>query len=260
MEGRNKSRSPSRQPKEKPFLEAPLHWEIERLKIETKKIALEREEIEINVLVEDFKARWQELVSLNNENNRWTTLYVTALLLVIGWVINNSGQNGGGLADLYARSDNAYLILSIAVLNALYAFSMAFKGYQIQQIALYQYEVIGRRIRDLSKDFNQWERYRRINFMIWRGYDPIRLAYSLLVKSLPFVVSYTIILLYWRYQWSTQAGLDHLKSSRNWFSFSAFFVVNCAVLFSLRTLKLGKRWTQILDVETSGECRKGDGH
>src|SRR5258705_5181060 len=216
--------------------------ETERLKHEEERITLERQQIEINLHLEDFKARWQELLSLQNENNRWTTLYVTVLLLVVGWVINNSGQHNSGLGDLYARSDNAYLILSIAVLNALYAFAMAFKGYQIQQIAQYQYEVISQRIRIISKiEFNEWERYRR-----GQGHKLLRLAYFLLVKSLPIVVSYTIIVQYWHYQWNPQAISDSWKSSRNWFSIAAFILVTFSFIFSLLTLKLGRRWNIIL--------------
>ncbi len=225
----------------------------ETLKIAAEELALKRQQVEINLLVEDFKARWQELINLQNENNRWTSLYVTALLLVIGWVINNNWQHDGGFADLYARSNNSYLILTIAVVNALYAFSMAYKGYQIQQIALYQHEVLGRRIRDFATEFDRWERYRRMNFVTWHGQDPIRLAYFVLVKSLPLIVSYTIILMYWSYQWTTQALLYHWKSSRNWFSIGAFFLVNCALVFSLRTLKLGKLWIDVLDHQSSDQ-------
>jgi hypothetical protein len=212
--------------------------------IEREKLLLQREEIAVDLLVEDFKGRWQELLSLQNENNRWTTLYVTALVIVIGWLINHNGQTGGGLAELYARADNSYLILSIAVVNALYAFSMAYKGYQIQQIALYQHEVLVPRIRKFSSDFNDWERFRRSNFGTFYGQDPIRLGYFILVKSLPLVVSYTIILLYYHYQWNIEAGTHHWSSWRNWFCIAALVLVNSAVVLSLLTLRLGKRWVK----------------
>jgi hypothetical protein len=223
--------------------------ESEKSRTENENLVLQRQEIEINLLVEDFKGRWQELQSLQNENNRWTTLYVTALLVVIGWLINHNGQKGGGLGDLYALADNSYLILSIAVVNALYAFSMAYKGYQIQQIALYQHEILVPRIRNFSPDFDEWERYRKSKFATWHGQDPIRLGYFILVKSLPLVVSYTIILLYYGYQWETEVGLHHWRSWRNWFCAGAFILVNSAVSFSLLTLRLGKRWTKLLDTE-----------
>jgi hypothetical protein len=221
----------------------------ETLKIAAEELALERQQVETSLLVEDFKARWQELLSLQNENNRWTSLYVTALLLVIGWVINNNWQHDGGFADLYARSNNSYLILTIAVVNALYAFSMAYKGYQIQQIALYQHEVLGRRIRDFAREFDQWERYRRRIFVTWHGQDPIRLAYFALVKSLPLVVSYLIIVMYWSNQWTTEAQIHHWKSWRNWYSILTFLLVDCALLFSVQTLKAARRWIRILEEE-----------
>src|SRR2546423_750223 len=111
-----------------------ISLEREKLELEHLKLALEDRKIAINLYLEDFKARWQELLNFENENNRWTTLYVTALLLVIGWVLNNSGKYMG-LRSLYSDSDNAYFIMTIAIVNAIYTFAMAFKGYQIQQIA-----------------------------------------------------------------------------------------------------------------------------
>ena len=107
-----------------------LAVEHRKLALEDRKLDLEDRKLAVNLYVEDFKARWQELLNFENENNRWITLYVTALLLVISWVLNNSGRYAG-LGGLYSYSDNAYFILSIAIVNAVYTFAMAFKGYQI---------------------------------------------------------------------------------------------------------------------------------
>src|SRR5438128_7076123 len=103
-----------------------LALEREKMALEREKLALERKKLDkedtklaVTLYVEDFKARWQELLNFENENNRWVTLYVTALLLVISWMLSNGGKYNG-LAGLYGENDNAYFIMSIAVINALY--------------------------------------------------------------------------------------------------------------------------------------------
>lgn len=60
-----------------------ISLEHDKLAVERDKIALEESKLAVSLYVEDFKARWQELLNFENENNRWITLYVTALLLVI---------------------------------------------------------------------------------------------------------------------------------------------------------------------------------
>ena len=238
--------------------------EKEKLALEREKLTLEKKKVELNLYVEDFKARWQELLNFENENNRWTTLYVTALLLVTGWVLNNIGKYGG-LKGLYAESDNAYFIMSIAIVNALYTFAMAFKGYQIQQIAQYQYDFLGGRIWKLSGTaFNEWERYRREKFGKPGGPEPIRTTYFVLISSLPTIVSYTIIVLYWFFQWWEQAAIHHWKSPRNWFSVATFALVTCSLVLSILTSKLNKRWDSILkqsiERTRAAEAGKGDSH
>lgn len=223
-----------------------LVLERDRFALEREKFEFEKKKIEIGLYVEDFKARWQELLNLENENNRWTTLYVTALLLVIGWVLSNSSKYGS-LRILYAESDNAYFIMGIAVVNALYTLAMAFKGYQIQQIAQYQYEFLADRIWKLSATpFDEWERYRREAFSSRRGPEPLRAAYFLLISSLPTIVSYTIIILYWAFEWQRQTEFHHGQNFRNWFSVAVFLLVNIILLLSVYTAKLNKRWIRLL--------------
>ncbi len=214
--------------------------------LEREKLALEERKLAVSIYLEDFKARWQELLNFENENNRWITLYVTALLLVISWILNNRDKYSG-LKGLYADGDNAYFIISIAIINALYTFAMAFKGYQIQQIAQYQYEFIAENVwRTLGVPFNEWERYRRETFAGKRGPEPIRRIYYVLIGSLPTIVSYAIIGLYWSFEWWVQAGRNHWSSPRNWFSVGAFALVTCSLIFSWRTSRLNQRWDELL--------------
>jgi magnesium-transporting ATPase (P-type) len=132
-----------------------LALDRQKQELEHRKFELEEKKTALNLYLEDFKARWQELLNFESENNRWTTLYVTALLLVISWILNNGGKYGG-LKGLYHDGDNAYFILAIAIVNALYTFAMAFKGYQIQQIAQYQYDYLGGKMFELIQaPFNE---------------------------------------------------------------------------------------------------------
>ncbi len=39
----------------------------------------------LDVLLEDFKARWQELLNIESEINTWTITYLTALFLTVAW-------------------------------------------------------------------------------------------------------------------------------------------------------------------------------
>lgn len=237
-----------------------ISLEHDKLTLENQKMALEERKLVVSLYVEDFKARWQELLNFENENNRWITLYVTALLLVISWILNNSGKYNG-IKGLYTEGDNAYFIMAIAIINALYTFSMAIKGYQIQQIAQYQYEFLAGKIWDsLHVPFNDWERYRREAFAKKRGPEPIRSIYYVLIGSLPTIVSYTIIVLYWYFDWERQAGYHQWGSLRNWFSVGAFIIVTCSLIFSGLTSRLNGRWKQILsDAEAKRQMSNG-GH
>lgn len=220
--------------------------EDEKLRLEYEKLRLEHSKLAVSVYLEDFKARWQELMNFENENNRWITLYVTALLLVISWILSNISKYNG-LKGLYGEGDNAYFIMSIAIINALYTFSMAFKGYQIQQIAQYQYDFIAGKIWDAAQvPFNEWERYRREVFSKKRGPEPIRTIYYLLIGSLPTIVSYTILGLYWFYEWEVQASRNHWASWRNWFFVGALTAVTFSLIFSAATSALNKKWVKLL--------------
>jgi len=258
MNDRQKSKILERREREKLNLDQEKYaLEQQKLALEHEKLALEERKLAVSIYLEDFKARWQELLNFENENNRWITLYVTALLLVISWILNNS-EKYNGLRGLYGEGDNAYFIMSIAIINALYTFAMAFKGYQIQQIAQYQYEHIAGNIWDtLRVPFNEWERYRREAFARKSGPEPIRTTYYVLIGSLPTIVSYTIIGLYWAFEWWVQVGRNHWRSPRNWFSVGAFALVTCSLIFSWRTSRLNRRWDKLLR-ETEGRVNRSE--
>jgi hypothetical protein len=98
-----------------------LEIEKEKLKIEKEKFLFERDKFLVTSLLEDFKARWQELLNFENENNRWLTLYLTAIILSISWILDNSGELGKykSIAEIF-KGDNSYLLLFLAVINTIY--------------------------------------------------------------------------------------------------------------------------------------------
>lgn len=231
-----------------------LILEHQKMALEYQKLRLEHNKLAVSLYIEDFKARWQELLNFENENNRWITLYVTALLLVISWILNNNSKYQN-LKGLYNEGDNAYFILTIAVVNALYTFAMAFKGYQIQQIALYQYELLAGEIwKKAHTPFNEWERYRREMIRDKRGPEPIRRIYYTLIGSLPTLVSFVIIALYFIYEWGVQHGRHGFSSFRNSFSYLATLLVVLSLVFAYLTADLNKKWDKVLyETEERGE-------
>lgn len=230
--------------------------EIEKAKIliEREKIDLERDKLIVTTFLEDFKARWQELLNFENENSRWQTLYVTALVLVVAWILSNSGEGAGckykNIADIF-KGDNSFLLLSLALINAIYTLAMAYKGYQVQEIAQYLYKEIGTIIsrKALSDkalaEFNTWEKWRRDE----RGKPVfIRRFYYIIIGILPTAVSVTILVLYFYYgylEYEYQA-----RSRLNFFAYSISFFVVMTLLAALWTaIKMNSEWTRIFAEE-----------
>lgn len=199
-------------------------------------------------LIEDFKARWQELLNFEAENNRWSTLYVTAILAVTGWLINNDQYKN--FDDLLDRGSNAYLVLLLAFVNSLYTLAMALKGYQIQQIGLYLYGEVRPRILELTGgDFNTWDKWRRIQFQgrSRRGRpELIRAVYYTSIAVLPFLVS-TIILA--TYAW-TEWGEVPRFGLQNATFYLACLMVAVTLLAALSTTQINSRWEKLLADDT----------
>jgi ABC-type glycerol-3-phosphate transport system permease component len=227
--------------------------EQKKIKIEKEKLALEREKLAVGVLVEDFKARWQELLNFENENSRWQTLYVTALILVIAWVLTNSGQRTDvKFTDIGAifKGENAYLVLSLALINSVYTLAMAYKGYQIQEIAQYLVVKLSNPIsKKAGIEFNSWEKWRRVT----KGRpSSIRTIYYSIVGTLPTAVSATIIILYIGYRFSEEAMLGKL----NVFFYVVCFFTLGSFLVALYTTSMNSKWSEIL-ADRSDRPRSG---
>jgi uncharacterized membrane protein len=203
-----------------------------------------KDKIAVDALLEDLKARWQELLNFENENSRWSTLYVTALILTISWLINN--DHYGSIAELIKKRENAYFIVSLALINAIYTLAMALKGYQIQQIALYLYSEVGRNISSLiGRPFNDWERWRREEFQSRgrkRKPELVRMIYYPLIGLLPSAVSITILGLYAAYAWNDKAwyGL------RNIYFYIVTALVVATGVAAIWTSGMNHRWQVVL--------------
>ena len=216
--------------------------DITKIDIEDKKIELERDKLFVSSLIEDFKARWQELLNFESENSRWQTLYVTALILVISWVLSNSGESGKykKIREIF-DGDNSYLLLSLAVINALYTLAMAYKGYQIQEIAQYLYENIGSQISSkTSIEFNSWERWRRNETGSPKF---IRTIYYVPISLLPTAVSTAILGLFYYHRYPVINSVEWLNA---FFYFASIFVFITLCIALLTTIINNKRWHDIL--------------
>jgi hypothetical protein len=213
----------------------------------------EREKVAVTSLLEDFKARWQELLNFENENSRWSTLYVTALILVISWILNNDHYQS--LSDLFNKGDNSYFIISLALINALYTLTMALKGYQIQQIALYLYEEIGLRVSSITRQpFNSWERWRREAFQSKeRSGRPelIRVIYYPIISALPVAVSSMILVLYFVHEWSRHSWWG----GHNLYFYAVSIFVLSSGIAAVWTTGINKKWETTLHIQSKRRRR-----
>lgn len=218
--------------------------EYEKIDLELKKITLERDKLLVSTLIEDFKARWQELLNFENENSRWQTLYVSALILVVSWVLSNSGETGKykSIREIFT-GDNSYLLLSLALINAIYTLAMAYKGYQIQEIAQYLFKNTGNNISGkIPIEFNSWERWRRDEKGSPRF---IRTFFYFTISILPTAVSSTILGLFYCYRYSTSNSEKEL----NIFFYFVITFVFTSLLAAVSTISMNNKWNDILAQE-----------
>ena len=215
----------------------------------------DREKTAVTSLLEEYKARWQHLLNLDNEVNKWSASYVIALVLGISWILNSDKIKG--LDDLFSTRnyDNSYFVLSLAVVNAAYMLSLAFKGYQIQQICYYLHTVVGEDvIRITGVSFNTWEVWRRsavfcsprrIGKSEWR-----RSVYYPIVTLMPFAVSFSILYMYVRFAGKYLTWLDF----HNLYFYVVVAINLLAGFIALSTSKFNKTW-EILTKMTLNKSR-----
>jgi hypothetical protein len=165
---------------------------------------VEQDQFLVSLLMEDFKARWQELLNTSGEISTWTTIYYSALVITIAWVLGRKGKQG--IRDLFVSDNivNASLAISLALVNVVYILGISIRTYQVQQIGLYLYDVVGRRVFLLTgHEFNEWEYWRREAFQSKEHIgepEKIRSLYYFLMTSLPTGVSAFILGCYLKYE------------------------------------------------------------
>jgi hypothetical protein len=210
----------------------------------------------VNALLEDFKARWQELLNFESEVSRWFTLYVTAVIAVIGWVMGNT--NFTAVQPLFKGHDglNTVLVLVLALLNAVYVLALAFNGYRIQQIGQYLYSHVGSRLTKLTDEpFNVWEDWRRFLVSQPGAYGPerIRKVYFLAVGAVPVLVSLLIIGIYWWFEGSTQSW----RSGHNLFAYSVLLTTCANGYVAYSTTAQNAQWQLLIAARLSQEKEWG---
>jgi hypothetical protein len=200
----------------------------------------ELNKLQVAVLLEEYKSRSQELIGLQNENNRWGTVYLSALTIVVGLLITNDKY--GTLQDFFYRGDNAYFIVSLALINAAFTLGMAFRGYQVQQISLYISEDLFRRIGWItSQNVVTFDIWRRIAFQKPSNIgkpEGIRRFYYTFISILPFAVSATILVAYGRYEWVRHTWY----SWKNLYFYLTCIMVLAVLIVSILTSAINKKW------------------
>jgi hypothetical protein len=201
----------------------------------------------VAALLEDFRSRWQELLNFESEVSRWFTLYVTAVIAVIGWFMGNTSFEGDVQRLLKGHDGlNSLLVLALALLNAVYVLALAFNGYRIQQIGQYLYGHVGVRVTELTKErFNVWEEWRRHSQDDPRVYGPerIRKVYFIAVGAIPILVSILLIGIYWWFEGWTQS----LLSGHNLFSYIVVLTTAANAYVSYSTTAQNAQWQTLID-------------
>jgi hypothetical protein len=131
------------------------------------------------------------------------------------------------------------LLVCFSTLDS-HTLTIAYRGYQIQEIAQYLHKNIGTIISNkLLHEFNSWEHWRR-----GKSGEPIflRTYYFFIISIVPTTVSVTILTLYYHYQ-----NLSFSPDSRpNIFFIFVTILVLLSFVAAFSTTKMNKKWEEIL--------------
>src|SRR5688500_18061200 len=102
------------------------------------------------VLIEEFKARWQQVMAWDSQTDKWMASCIIALVVGVSWIL--SSERVTHIDQLFRErdGDNSYFILVLAVVNAAYSLYITFMGYQIHQLRLYLYKEIYPKLFDVA--------------------------------------------------------------------------------------------------------------
>jgi hypothetical protein len=195
----------------------------------------------LDVLLEDFKARWQELLNIQSEINTWAITYLTAMFLSIAWILGQKNQQI--VTNLF--KNQRILILSIAVVNAGYMVMLSAKDYRLQQDALYIYQEIAPRVSDISGErFNTWEEWRRQNTLTWG-----RFIYNLLIILPILAISGFIIFRYAREEQLFTRGQRVTRRAIYWHGV-LLFNLSAAIVAGSYQYRVNQSWRSAIQEQT----------
>jgi hypothetical protein len=199
-----------------------------------------KQTLQITVLNEELKIRWQQLLLWDEAVDKWMASYAIALVVSVSWIL--STERIGKLNQLFSERDNnnSYFILGLAIVNAVYLLFITFKGYQINQLRMYIFKNIAVPLNEIAGlDANQWEVFvRRDGKPEWRRY----LYYPIMTVA-PFGVSVIILGMYWHYLGCELGWLDRHNKV---FYFVALLQV-VALVLSLSTTTINTGFRKLID-------------
>lgn len=192
------------------------------------------------VLLKEFEIRWQEMLALQNAMSTWSTTYVTAVFLTIGWIIGRRGSEH--LTDIFkAHNDGtAVLVLTLAAVNGLYLYGMMTMNYRLHELAQYIEDVIAPEIRSTgTSSFNAWEVWRRTQSGTWT-----RNLFAFLQFTFPVILSIAIFSLYLKYGWAGQTKLAAVYAYA-----ILLFTAVCIIGSGIMYFQTRGQWKRILSSE-----------
>jgi len=224
-----------------------LDVEREKIVVERQKVAIERDKLVATSLIEDFKARYQEVILLKSQNIRWQALYMTALTVLTGWTINYSDANK--IDGFFIKDETACFVLLLVFINAIYIYSLALRGYEIQQLGLYLYSKIGENISNVvDSKFNDFEYWRKMEFNSpeRKGkLERIKSFYYFMISFLPIFVSLSILVVHFKLNFPF-----YIYSFKNGFIWRNLFFIFVSIFtfisfyFSISTIRMAEKWKQ----------------
>jgi hypothetical protein len=208
----------------------------------------ERNQLKVIVLTEEYKARWQQLMSWDEQSDKLMASYAIALVVAVSWILGT--ERFSTLAQLFSGRDydNSYFILSLALVNAVYILYVTFKGYQIHQMRLYLYKEVVAPLNDITdSQAHQWEAWHRTVFQSRRKGKPEwrRLLYYPIITIAPFLVSAFVLWSYFQYAGRSLQNFDR----HNIYFYFVTAVQLAGLVLSISVTQFNNKWKAAIDLK-----------
>lgn len=227
-----------------------LEVEREKISVEKEKLKLEERKLALTALLEDFKFGWQRLLNFENENSRWISVYASALIIGLFWLL--SSKDFLNIQDMIQHGQNKYILLGLACVNSIYILSLAWRGYQFHLLAIFLYEKISPQISILSEvRFNTWWESRRPNKVSYPSIDHIVVIYYVLISVLPFTITGLILFHYYSFSWKCDPTLNW----PNFFFYISVVLYLICTVFSALTSVMEIRWKIAIRLREAKESK-----